>query len=175
MPVHIPDQALDLFQKPVLAHFATLMPDNTPQVTPIWIDFDGTYFLVNTLKGRQKELNMQKRPKVGLDIVDPTNPWHWLSVRGQVVEITEEGANEHIDKMAKKYMGQDKYGFHQPGDVRVICPIRPADEIYNAKYSIVFTSQLRGKLYLFSPASNRCLRGQWSHLLSFRTSFTFST
>jgi len=125
MPVHIPDQALELFQKPALAHLATLMPDDTPQVTPIWIDFDGTYLLVNTLKGRQKELNMQKRPKVGLDIVDPTNPWHWLSVRGQIVEITEEGANEHIDKMAKKYLGQDKYGFHQPGDVRVICKIQP--------------------------------------------------
>src|SRR5947199_10443295 len=104
MPVHIPDQALDLFEKPALAHLATLMPVDTPQATPIWIDFDGTYLLVNTLKGRQKELNMQKRPKVGLDIVDPTNPWHWLSVRGQVEEITEEGANENNDTMANKYL-----------------------------------------------------------------------
>ena len=125
MPVAIPDQALALFQTTALAHFATLMPDGTPQVTPIWIDFDGTYLLVNTLKGRQKELNMRKRPQVGLDIVDPANPWHWLAVRGQVVEITEEGANEHIDKMAKKYMGQDTSGFHRPGDVRVICKIQP--------------------------------------------------
>jgi PPOX class probable F420-dependent enzyme len=125
MPGPIPDQALELFQKPALAHLATLMPDGLPQVTPIWIDFDGTYLLVNTLRGRQKELNVRKRPGVSLDIVDPTNPWHWLSVRGYVVEITEEGANEHIDKMAKKYTGQDKYGFHRPGDVRVICKIRP--------------------------------------------------
>jgi hypothetical protein len=68
---------------------------------------------------------MEKRPKVGLDMVDPTNPWHWLSIRGNVAEITEEGANAHIDKMGKKYLGQDKYGFHQLGDVRVICKILP--------------------------------------------------
>ena len=125
MPVAIPDQALELFQKPALAHLATLMPDDTIQVTPVWIDYDGTYVLLNTLKGRQKTLNLAKRPQVGLDIIDPTNQWHWLSIRGHVVEITEEGANEHIDKMAKKYMGQDKYGFHKPGDVRVICKIQP--------------------------------------------------
>ena len=125
MPERIPNQALDLFEKPALANLATLMPDGTPQVTPLWVDYDGTYVLVNTIKGRRKHLNMEKRPKVGLDIVDPTNPWHWLSIRGNVIEITEEGANAHIDKMAKKYLGQDKYGFHQPGDVRVICKILP--------------------------------------------------
>ena|SRR5712692_4463253 len=74
---------------------------------------------------KSRKGRMEKRPKVGLDIVDPTNPWHWLSIRGNVAEITEEGANAHIDKMAKKYLGQDKYGFHQPGDVRVICKILP--------------------------------------------------
>ena len=63
--------------------------------------------------------------KVGLDIVDPSNPWHWLAVRGHIVEITEEGANAHIDKLAKKYTGQDRYGFHQPGQVRIICKIEP--------------------------------------------------
>src|SRR5262249_22800342 len=113
------------FHKTALAHLVTLMADGTPQVTPIWIDFDGTYFLVNTLRGRQKELNMHKRPRVGLDIVDPINPWHWLSVRGQSIEITEEGADAHIDKMAKKYTGRDTYGFRRPGVVRVICKIRP--------------------------------------------------
>jgi PPOX class probable F420-dependent enzyme len=101
------------------------MSDGTPQVTPVWVDYDGTYVLVNTIKGRRKELNMQQRPQVGLDIVDPTNPWHWVSVRGHIAEMTEEGANAHADKLAKKYLGQDKYGFHQPGDVRVICKILP--------------------------------------------------
>src|SRR6266853_3296520 len=125
MSVPIPDQALELFQKPALAHLATLMPDDTLQVTPVWIDFDGTYLLLNTLKGRQKTLNLAKRPQVGLDIVDPTNPWHWLSVRGRVVDITEEGANEHIDKMAKKYLGQDKYPGRKSGEVRVLYKIEP--------------------------------------------------
>ena len=139
MPVPIPEQALDLFQKPALAHLATLMPDDTLQVTPVWIDFDGTYLLLNTLKGRQKTLNLAKRPQVGLDIVDPSNPWHWLSVRGHVVDITEEGANEHIDKMAKKYMGQDTYGFHRLGDVRVICKIQPELVQYQASPRQVHT------------------------------------
>ena len=139
MPVAIPEQALTLFQQPALAHLATLMPDDTLQVTPVWIDFDGTYLLLNTLKGRQKTLNLAKRPQVGLDIVDPTNPWHWLSVRGHVVDITEEGANEHIDKMAKKYMGQDTYGFHRPGDVRVICKIQPDLVQYQASPRTVQT------------------------------------
>ena len=124
MPVGIPDEALDLFEKPALAHLATLMSDDTLQVTPVWIDFDGTYLLVNTLKGRQKTVNMAKRPQVGLDIVDPANPWRWISVRGRVVDMTEEGANAHIDRMAKKYMGQDTYGFHRPQDVRLICKIQ---------------------------------------------------
>jgi PPOX class probable F420-dependent enzyme len=128
VPVTIPDQALDLFQKPALAHLATVMSDDSLQVTPVWIDFDGTHVLVNTIKGRQKTLNMGKPPQVGLDIVDPATPWRWLSVRGHVVDIVvdiiEEGANEHIDKMAKKCMGQDKYGFHRTEDVRVICKIQ---------------------------------------------------
>ncbi len=125
MAERIPDNVLDLFQKPVLANVATVMPDGTPQVTPVWVDFDGSHILVNTVKGRRKVLNMQERPKVGLDMVDTENPFHWLSVRGHVVEITEAGANDHIDKLAKKYVGQDKYPFHQPGEVRVICKIQP--------------------------------------------------
>ncbi len=121
----IPESALDLFQKPILAHLATVMPDGTPQVTPVWIDFDGTSILVNTARGRRKELNMQQRPQVGLDIVDPTNPWRWLSVRGTIAEITEEGALEHANKLTKKYTGRDTYQNLQPGEVRVICKITP--------------------------------------------------
>lgn len=116
--------ALDLFEKPALAHLATVMPDGSPQVTPVWVDFDGTYVLVNTAKGRRKELNLQARPLVGLDIVDPADPYHWLSVRGTVEEITEEGAVAHINKLAKKYIGTDYQNF-RPGEVRVICKILP--------------------------------------------------
>jgi PPOX class probable F420-dependent enzyme len=125
MSERIPENVLDLFQKPALAHLATIMPDGTPQVTPVWVDYDGTHVLVNTAKGRQKALNMQKQPKVGLDIVDPANPFHSLAVRGRVVEITENGADAHIDKLAKKYIGQDKYPYRQPGEVRVLVKIEP--------------------------------------------------
>ncbi len=114
MAESIPEKALDLFQKPLLAHLATVMPDGTPQVTPV---------LINTSKNRQKALNMDRQPKVGLDIVDSANPWHWLSIRGHIAEATEEGANDHIDKMSKKYTGRDTYANHQPDDVRVLYKI----------------------------------------------------
>ena len=125
MAEQIPQNALDLFQKPALANLATIMPDGTPQVTPVWVDFDGTHILVNTARGRRKVENMQQHPKVGLDIVDPANPWHWLSIRGKIEEITENGAVEHLDKLSKKYTGNEKYQFAQPGEVRVICRIKP--------------------------------------------------
>jgi PPOX class probable F420-dependent enzyme len=121
----IPAAVVDLFEKPILAHLATVMPDGTPQVTPVWVDFDGTYVLVNTAKTRTKTRNIQNQPQVALDIVDPANQFRWIVVRGRVVEITEEGANEHIDKMSKKYTGKEKYDHHQPGEVRVIMKILP--------------------------------------------------
>ena len=125
MAQQIPEKALDLFQKPALAHIATLMPDGTPQVTPVWVDFDGTYVRINTSKGRRKEINMEHRPQVGLDIVDPANPFHWLSIRGHIAEITEEGANDHINKLSAKYTGNPQYQNFQPGETRVICKITP--------------------------------------------------
>lgn len=125
MAERIPDNALDLFEKPALAHLATIMPDGTPQVTPVWVDYDGTHVLINTAKGRRKALNMETQPKVGLDIVDPANPFHWLSVRGYVESYTEDGADAHIDKMSKKYTGQDTYAGHQPDVKRVIYKILP--------------------------------------------------
>lgn len=125
MTEQIPEKSLDLLQKPVLAHLATIMPDGTPQVTPVWVDYDGTSILVNTSRGRRKELNMRQRKQVGLDIVDPANPWHWLSIRGHIVEITEEGANDHINKLSKKYTGNETYQRLAPGEVRVICKIQP--------------------------------------------------
>lgn len=125
MSEQIPEKALDLFQKPALAHVATLMPNGSPQITPVWVDFDGTYVRFNTSKGRRKELNLRERPQVALDIVDPSNPFHWVSIRGKIAEITEEGANDHIDSLSKKYTGQDKYQGYQPGETRVICKILP--------------------------------------------------
>jgi len=125
MTAKIPESHLDLFQKRAFAHLGTLMPDGSPQVTPVWIDYDVTYLLVNSAKGRQKDRNMRRKAKVGLDIVDPDNPYRYLGVRGTVVEITEEGADVHIDRLARKYTGAERYGNRRPGEVRVIYKIRP--------------------------------------------------
>jgi PPOX class probable F420-dependent enzyme len=121
----IPEKYVDLFSKKAFANLATVNPDGTPQVTPVWVDYDGTHVLVNSARGRRKDKNMETIPAVAISILDPDNPYRYLEVRGRVAEITEDGADEHIDKMAKKYLGQDKYPFRQPGEVRVIFKIQP--------------------------------------------------
>ena len=121
----IPENYLDLFQKKAFANLATLMPGGTPQVTPVWVDYDGTYILINSARGRQKDRNIQRNRAVALSLQDPDNPYRYLEVRGRVDGIIEEGADHHIDKMAKKYLGVDKYPYRQPGEVRVIFKIKP--------------------------------------------------
>ena len=125
MAANIPEKYLDLFQKKAFANLATIMPDGSPQVTPVWVDFDGTHVLVNTARGRQKDKNMQRDAKVSLAILDPDNPYRYLEIRGKVADITENGADAHIDKMAMKYMGKDKYPFRNPTEKRVIYKIEP--------------------------------------------------
>jgi PPOX class probable F420-dependent enzyme len=121
----IPHNFIDLFQKKAFGQLATLMPDGSPQVTPVWVDYDGRYILVNSARGRVKDQNMRRDPRVGMDIVDPDNPYRHLSIRGRVIEITEQGADEHIDRMAQKYLGVDRYPGRQPGEVRVLYKIEP--------------------------------------------------
>lgn len=121
----IPEGYQDLFEKRAFAVLATLMPDGSPQVTPVWCDFDGTHVLVNSARGRVKDRNMRRDPRVALVIMDPENPYRYVEVRGRVVEITEQGADEHIDKLARKYLGVEKYPYRQPGEVRVLYKIRP--------------------------------------------------
>jgi PPOX class probable F420-dependent enzyme len=121
----IASQFLDLFQKKAFASLATVMPDGTPQVTPVWVDYDGGRVIVNSARGRRKDKNMKVGASVALAIMDPDNPYRHLQVRGRVSEVTEQGADAHIDRMAKKYLGQDKYPFRQPGEVRVIYRITP--------------------------------------------------
>ena len=122
----IPATHADLLrEKPAFAQLATLNPDGSPQVTPVWVDFDGTHILVNTAKGRVKTKNLAREPRVALSISDPENPYRYLGVQGRVTEMTEQGADAHIDKMAKKYMGKDKYPFRAPGEVRVLVKIAP--------------------------------------------------
>jgi PPOX class probable F420-dependent enzyme len=122
--VKIPEKYLDLFQKCTFAHLATLMPDGSPQVTPVWIDYDGEYVLVNSARGRQKDRNMLRDAHVALEISDPDDPYRFVQVRGVVEEITEQGAAEHIEKLSHKYTG-GAYGGWAPGMVRVIYKIRP--------------------------------------------------
>lgn len=122
----IPEGFMDLLtQKRAFAHLATLMPDGSPQVTPVWFDWDGETIRVNSARGRQKDRNMRRAARVALSIQDPDNPYRYLAVRGVVTEVTEEGADAHIDSLAKKYLGVDSYPYRQPGEVRVIYKIRP--------------------------------------------------
>jgi PPOX class probable F420-dependent enzyme len=125
MSTPLDEKYLDLFSKKALASLSTLMPDGRPQVTPVWVDYDGGQLLVNSAKGRQKDRNMRSDPRVSLAIIDPDNPYRYLEVRGRVVEITEEGADAHIDKMAKKYLGVDSYPFRNAAEQRVIYRIEP--------------------------------------------------
>lgn len=123
----IPDNFLDLFQKKTFGHLATLMPDGTPQVTSVYVDYDGKYILLNSARGRVKDRNMQERPNVALQIPDPDNSDRYVSVRGRVVEITEEGADAHLDKLARRYFDKDQYppSMRFPGEVRAIYKIEP--------------------------------------------------
>ena len=121
----IPARFLELFQKKSFGHLATLLPNGTPQTSPVWVDFDDTYVLVNSARGRLKDKNMRQRPQVALSIQDPDDPYRYLEVRGRVVEITEQGADEHIDRLAKRYLGLDRYPYRRPGEVRVIYKIKP--------------------------------------------------
>jgi PPOX class probable F420-dependent enzyme len=121
----VPENFLELLadETRAFAYLATIMKDGSPQVTPVWFNTDGVYFLVNSAKGRVKDTNMRKRPQVALAIADPKDPYRYLSVRGSVVEITEEGAIAHIDTLAKKYRGVDLY--KGPRVDRVIYRIKP--------------------------------------------------
>jgi PPOX class probable F420-dependent enzyme len=121
----IPEKYRDLFNKKAFASLATLMPDGRPQVTPVWCDLEGDLVVINSAKGRQKDRNLRRDPRVSIAIIDPDNPYRYLELRGRVVEITEQGAAVHIDKMAKKYLGVDKYPYSQPGEVRVMYKIQP--------------------------------------------------
>jgi PPOX class probable F420-dependent enzyme len=120
----IPDEFLDLFHKRAFGHLATVMPDGSPQVSPLWVDFDGVYLIVNSEKGRQKDRNMRRDARVAIEVQDPENPYRFLLVRGKVVEITEKGAEESIDTLAVKYTGE-KYKYKNPDSPRVIYKILP--------------------------------------------------
>lgn len=119
--MNIPKSHLDLLNDEIKAFLflATLMPDGTPQVTPIWFNTDGEHIQINSAKGRIKDRNMRLRPQVALCIQDPSNPYRYLQIRGKVVDVTTDGADDHIDALAFKYRGVPKYPFRSPGEQRV--------------------------------------------------------
>ena len=125
MPATISPGFLKLLQEPAFCQLATLMPDGSPQNTQVWVDTDGEHILINTAQGRQKERNVQRDPRVAVNVVDPTNAWRIGMVRGRVVEVTTDGADELIDQLAKKYLNEESYPFRRPEEVRVTLKILP--------------------------------------------------
>ncbi len=125
MAESIPEKYLDLFKKPAFAHLATLMHDGSPQVTPVWVDYDEKYVRVNSALGRVKDKNMRRDPRVSLAIQDSDNPYRYVEIRGKVVEITQNGADDHINKLSQKYLGKPVYPYRKPGEVRVTYKIEP--------------------------------------------------
>lgn len=119
------EAAKRLLAQPYICNLATLMPDGSPHLTPVWVDHDGQYILVNTAEGRQKPKNARRDPRVALDIVNPNDPYDVLALRGRIVSLDHEGADAHIDKLAKKYLGKDTYPFRREGEQRVILRIEP--------------------------------------------------
>jgi PPOX class probable F420-dependent enzyme len=119
------DTARELIDGKNLAHFVTLMKDGSPQVTPVWVDHDGTHVLINTAEGRQKPRNLARDARVAMSIVDGENLYKYVQIRGKVVEVTREGAWEHINKLARKYRGPETKYPERPGEQRIIVKILP--------------------------------------------------
>ena len=111
--------------EPAFCQLATLMPDGSPQITQVWVETDGEHVLINTFEGSQKEKNVRRDPRVAVNVVDPANAWRLATVRGRVVEVTTEGAIEHIDRLANKYLGTDTYPYHHPDSKRTTIKILP--------------------------------------------------
>jgi PPOX class probable F420-dependent enzyme len=124
MPDKLSDKARTLIARPVLATLATVAADGGPQVTPLWIEADGNDLVVNTARGRAKARNVERDQRVAVSVIDPDDPYNVVVVRGTAVEVTTDGADAHIDHLAKKYLGVDEYPMRQPGEVRLKIRIR---------------------------------------------------
>ena len=125
MATSVPEKYADLLGKKTFATLGTLMPDGSPQVTPVWFDYDGKHARVNSALGRVKDKNIRRDPRVSLSIPDPENPYRYLEIRGKVVDITQNGADDHINSLSQKYLGNPVYPYRQPGEVRVLYKIEP--------------------------------------------------
>ncbi len=121
----IPAAAQHLLGGKNFAHVATVMEDGSPQVSPVWIDYEDGLVVFNTAEGRLKPKNLRRDPRVAISVTNPENPYESLLIRGRAVELTHEGADEHIDALAKRYMGVDEYPLRQPDEQRVIVKVEP--------------------------------------------------
>lgn len=130
MSVTLPDNVKKLFQDKNFGHLATVNPDGSPQVSAVWVEMEGERILVNSQEGRVKPRNVRHDPRVSISIYEQSNPYRSAVVRGRVVEIRHEGAEDDIHRLAKKYLGVDRYPALQPGDQRVTFVIEPT--AYNA-------------------------------------------
>ena len=119
----LPELAKQLAEAKNFATVATLMPDGSPQASVVWLDTDGELLIFNTAEGRIKSRNMRRDPRVAIAVHNAEQPYQQAMIRGRVVEITADGADDHIDKLAKKYLGLDKYPYRQPGEQRLIVKI----------------------------------------------------
>lgn len=124
------DATVKLFKEKNFAFVDSLMNDGSPQITPVWIDYDGQFLLINTAEGRTKQKNFARDPRIAVSVMNHNDPYDVVTVRGKVVEQTRSGADEHIDRMAKKYLGVDKYPFRNPDEKRIILKIKP-EKIYH--------------------------------------------
>ena len=123
----IPDAVLDLLtQKKALASLATVLSDGTPQVTPVWFDYVDGKVRFNTAKGRVKARVLKEGSPVAMAILDPDNPFRYIQIRGRISRLAEQGADEHINVLSRKYLGKDVYPFRQPGEVRVMYEVEPS-------------------------------------------------
>jgi len=130
----IPEEYLDLMQSRALAHMATIGPKGEPHTTPVWFGWDGTHMLFSLTKGRQKYRNLQREPRLALSIVDPTDPYRFIEVRGRLVRIDEDPDRRFINWLAKKYINQDVHPYHQPGDEWVVMVVEPKHITLMPKY-----------------------------------------
>lgn len=121
----LPDALLDLLRRPSPCFLSTLMPDGSPQMTQTWVDTDGRDVLINTVRGHQKVRNVERDPRVALNVADPDDPSRYFEVRGRVTEVTEDGAREHIDALAQRYIGAPYPWFGGRDQVRLLVRISP--------------------------------------------------
>jgi PPOX class probable F420-dependent enzyme len=126
----ITEPVVKLLEGRNFAFVATLMKDGSPQITPTWVDVENGKILVNTAKGRLKQKNISRDGRIAISVTDQNNPYHMVTVRGRVVEQTTEGADKHIDKLAKKYLGVDNYPLHSPSEKRIILKVKPERVYY---------------------------------------------